>query len=168
MLMIILKNKFRNVHELKLANAYNRSLIESSLDPLVTIGPDGRITDVNTATEMVTGFSRDELIGTNFSGYFTEPEKAKKGYIQVFKEGKVIDYPLEIKHKDGHVTPVLYNASVYQDESGRVIGVFAAARDITERKKAEEALKLASIYNRSLIESSLDPLVTIGPDGKIN
>ena len=63
--------------------------------------------------------------------------------------------------------PVLYNASVYRDESGKVIGVFAAARDITERKKAEEALRLSNIYNRSLIEASLDPLVTIGHDGKI-
>ena len=65
------------------------------------------------------------------------------------------------------MTPVLYNASVYQDEDGAVIGVFAAARDITERKKAEEEVKQASKYNRSLIEASVDPLVTIGPEGKI-
>ena len=98
---------------------------------------------MNGATEQVTGYSRNELIGTDFSDYFTEPEKASEGYRQVFTDGKVRDYPLEIQHKDGHITPVLYNASVYKDEHGEVIGVFAAARDITERKKAEEALKKA-------------------------
>ena len=127
---------------LRLSNIYNRSLIEASLDPLVTIGYDGKITDVNTSTEFVTGYSRDELIGTDFMDYFTEPEKAKEGYQEVFNEGFVSDYALEIQHRDGSITPVLYNASVYKDEYGEVIGVFAAARDITERKKAEEMLKL--------------------------
>ena len=152
---------------MRLSNAYNRSLIEASLDPLVTIGPDGKITDVNEATELVTGYSRNELIGTDFLDYFSEPEKAREGYQHVFREGLVRDYALEIQSKDGHVTPVLYNASVYQDESGKIIGVFAAARDITERKKAEDVLRLSNAYNRSLIETSLDPLVTIGPNGKI-
>ena len=128
--------------ELELASKYNRSLIEASLDPLVTIGPNGKITDVNYSTEAVTGFSRDELIDTDFSDYFTEPEKARESYQQVFEEGLVHDYPLEIKHKNGQLTPVLYNASVYKDELGEVIGVFAAARDITEREKAEKMLKL--------------------------
>ncbi len=128
---------------LRLSNIYNRSLIEASLDPLVTIWPDGKISDVNKATELVTGCSRNELIGTDFSDYFTEPEKAREGYQQAFTQGEVRDYPLEIQHKDGHITPVLYNASVYKDEAGKIIGVFAAARDITERKKAEEAVNKA-------------------------
>jgi len=127
--------------ELKLASSYNRSLIDASLDPLVTIGPDGKINDVNTATEQVTGYSRDELIGTDFSNYFTNPQKAESGYQRVFREGEVRDYPLEIKHKNGHITPVLYHASIYKDESGEVIGVFAAARDITEIQQAENLLK---------------------------
>jgi len=128
---------------IRLSNIYNRSLIEASLDPLVTIGRDGKITDVNGATEQVTGYSRNALVGTDFSDYFTEPEKVSACYQQVFTRGEVRDYPLEIQHKDGHITPVLYNASVYRDENGEVIGVFASARDITERKKAEEALKKA-------------------------
>ncbi len=131
----------RSEEALKLSNIYNRSLIEASLDPLVTIGRDGKITDVSGATELVTGYSRNDLIGTDFSDYFTEPEEARKGYQQVFMHGEVRDYPLEIRHKDGHITPVLYNASVYRDENGKVIGAFAAARDITKLKKAEEALK---------------------------
>ncbi|MGZ7119731.1 MAG: sensor histidine kinase [Methanobacterium sp.] len=127
--------------KLKFASLYNRSLIETSLDPLVTIGVDGKINDVNTATELVTGYSRADLIGTDFSNYFTDPQKAEFGYQKVFREGEVRDYPLEIRHKNGQVTPVLYNVSVYKDESGEVIGVFAAARDITEILKAENQLK---------------------------
>ncbi|MCL5020103.1 MAG: PAS domain S-box protein, partial [Bacteroidetes bacterium] len=135
---------------LALANAYNRSLIEVSLDPLVTISPDGKVTDVNAATETATGWSREELIGTDFSDYFTHPEKAREGYEQAFREGRVVDYPLEIVHKDGRITPVLYNASVYRDEAGKVRGVFAAARDITERRRVEAALK-ARAYQQAVV-----------------
>jgi PAS domain S-box-containing protein len=152
---------------LSASSAYSRSLIEASLDPLVTIGPEGKITDVNAASETATGRKRTELIGTDFSAYFTDPEKARAGYQQAFREGSVRDYPLELRHRDGSVISVLYNATVYRDAAGNVVGVFAAARDITERKRAEEIVRRASAYNRSLLEASLDPLVTIGPDGKI-
>lgn len=137
------------------ATAYNRRLIEASPDPLVTIDPDGRISDVNTATENVTGCSRQELIGTDFSDYFTEPEKAREGYRLVFQEGLVRDYALEIRHRDGSVTPVLYNATVYRDEAGEVIGVFAAARDITERLKMEERLRRSNKHLRTLASELL-------------
>ncbi len=159
---------------LRVASAYNRSLLEASLDPLVTIGPDGKITDVNRATERATGYERQQLIGTDFSDYFTEPERARAAYQRVFRDGFVRDYALELRHRNGHLDPVLYNATIYRDEHDQVAGVFAAARDITELKQAEferetalEALRVAGAYNRSLLEASLDPLVTIGPDGKI-
>jgi PAS domain S-box-containing protein len=146
--------------QLRQASQDARSLIESSLDPLVTISPDGKITDVNEATAKVTGLPREQLIGADFSNYFTEPEKAREGYRQVFAKGFVTDYPLTIRHEDGRLTDVLYNASVYKDARGNVLGVFAAARDVTAQKQASQ-------YARSLIESSLDPLVTISGDGKI-
>jgi PAS domain S-box-containing protein len=149
------------------AGSYDRSLIEASLDPLVTISSDGTITDVNEATIQVTGRSRDELIGTDFSMYFTDPSNAKAGYEAAFRAGSVRDYALELRHRDGTVTPVLYNATVYRDEAGAIAGVFAAARDTTEQKRAEEAVRRAGAYNRRLIEASLDPLVTINPDGTI-
>jgi PAS domain S-box-containing protein len=157
----------RAEEQLKATSLYARSLIEASLDPLVTISADGKVMDVNRATELVTGFSRDRLIGSDFSNYFTEPEKAREGYQKVFAQGSVRDYPLAIRHTLDHITPVLYNATIYKNETGEVQGVFAAARDITERKRAEEALRAASLYTRSLIEASLDPLVTISADGKI-
>ncbi len=144
----------------KQASEYTRSLIEASLDPLVTISPEGKITDVNEASVKVTGETREKLIGTDFSDYFTEPEKAREGYKQVFEKGFVSDYPLTIRHATGKLTDVLYNASVYKDDEGNVLGVFAAARDVTEQKQASQ-------YARSLIEASLDPLVTISPEGKI-
>jgi PAS domain S-box-containing protein len=125
-----------------LASAYNRSLIEASLDPLVTITSEGKISDVNAATESITGFTRQELIGKDFSDYFTEPEKARAGYQKVFDESYVRDYPLQIRHKDGHATQVLYNASIYRDK-GNVLGVFAAARDITAQLQLEEQLRQA-------------------------
>jgi PAS domain S-box-containing protein len=139
---------------------YARSLIEASVDPLVTISPEGKITDVNEATIKVTGVARDRLIATDFSNYFTEPERAREGYQRVFSQGFVTDYPLTIRHANGRLTDVLYNASVYKDAGGNVLGVFAAARDITAQKQASQ-------YARSLIEASLDPLVTISPEGKV-
>jgi PAS domain S-box-containing protein len=157
---ILVSSAIRDVTAQKLASQYARSLIEASLDPLVTISADGKITDVNEATTTVTGVLRDKLIGTDFSNYFTEPEKAQEGYLQVFARGSVTDYPLTIRHADGRLTDVLYNASVYRDRSGHVLGVFASARDVTAQKQT-------SRYARSLIEASLDPLVTISVDGKI-
>jgi PAS domain S-box-containing protein len=119
---------------------YNRNLIEASLDPFVTIGPNGIINDVNKATENATGLSREILIGTSFSMYFTEPERAELGYEKVFKDGKVLDYELALKHINGSSIPVLYNASIYKDENGEVVGVFAVARDITKIRKFQSEL----------------------------
>ncbi len=127
----------RDITSQKQASQYARSLIEASLDPLVTINPDGKITDVNEATSKVTGVARERLIGTDFANYFTEPAKAREGYQLVFSKGTVTDYPLTIRNSDGKLTDVLYNASVYKDVTGNILGVFAAARDITAQKKAE-------------------------------
>jgi len=152
-ILLVLRDNTKHVKdeaEIRKLSAYNRNLIETSLDPLVTIGQDGKITDVNRAAGVITGRSREELIGTEFSSYFTEPEKASKGYQKVFEIGSVQDYELEIKHTDGYVTPVLYNASTIKDEVGNVMGVFAAARDITEQKKAEHELKESEEHLRIL------------------
>ncbi len=127
----------KRAEQLRSASQYARSLIEASLDPLVTISPEGKITDVNEATVKVTGAPRDRLIGTDFSDYFTEPHKARHGYQEVFEKGFVTNYPLTIRHREGHVTVVLYNASVYRDADENVLGVFAAARDVTAQKRAE-------------------------------
>lgn len=120
---------------------YARSLIEASLDPLVTISTEGKITDVNKATEQVTGMYRDKLIGSDFADNFTEPQKAREGYRQAFAKGFVTDYPLAIEHVSGNVTDVLYNASVYHDGKGKEAGVFAAARDVTERRRLYKTLQ---------------------------
>ena len=94
-------------------------------------------------------FTREQLIGTDFSNYFTEPEKAREGYQQVFAKGSVTDYALTIRHKDGLLTNVLYNASVYKDTRGNVVGVYAAARDVTALKRVEE--ELADQRRRELV-----------------
>ena len=141
----------RSEESVRAASLYARSLIEASLDPLVTISSDGKITDVNEATVQATGFARATLIGTDFAGYFTEPEKARAGYRQVFEKGFVTDYPLALRHVSGRVKDVLYNASLYRDSEGRVTGVFAAARDITERKRAQEQLARHREYLEELV-----------------
>jgi PAS domain S-box-containing protein len=141
----------RRIQEQKRAQ-YVRSLIEASPDPLVTICAEGKITDVNTATEMVTGVGRDKLVGSDFADYFTEPDKAREAYRQVFSRGTVTNYPLALRNTSGKVTDVLYNASVYRDAAGRVSGVFAAARDITEFKKAQDEL---AQYSKRLEERTV-------------
>lgn len=136
-----LRTRKKAEQQLHQAAQYTRSLIEASLDPLVTISREGKITDVNQATESATGHSRESLIGSDFSDYFTDPEKARRGYQQAFAEGSVQDFPLAIRHVSGRVMEVLYNASVFKNEAGQVEGVFAAARDISQRKQAEEEVR---------------------------
>ncbi len=131
----------RAEEKLRSVSLYTRSLIEASLDPLVTISREGKITDVNAATEKVTGVARQRLIGSDFCGYFTQPGEARKGYERVFAEGSVCDYPLAVRHASGHLTHVLYNASIFKNERGEIEGVFAAARDITDRKRAEDEVR---------------------------
>ncbi|MGO8990811.1 MAG: PAS domain S-box protein [bacterium] len=158
-------NRKRTEEELRKASLYARSLIEASLDPLVTISSDGKIMDVNQATEQVTGITRNRLIGSDFSDYFTEPVRAREGYQRVLSEGLVRDYPLSIRHISGRTTDVLYNATIYRNEAGEVQGVFAAARDITERKQAEEKLRDSEVRYRDLIETARDVILTISPQG---
>jgi diguanylate cyclase (GGDEF)-like protein/PAS domain S-box-containing protein len=154
----------RDVTEARQAFLSARSMIESSLDSLVAISPEGMITDVNEATVKVTGIPRQELIGTAFSDYFTEPGKANEIYQLVFEQGMAVDYPLTMRHRDGTLTDVLYNASVYRDAGGKVLGVFAAARDVTELgQRFEAAQRLAAVVEFSgeaIVSSSSDGTVT--------
>lgn len=136
------------------AAQYARSLIEASLDPFMTINAEGKITDVNNATEQATGIDRSHLIGSDFANYFTEPDKAREDYKGAFVQGMVTNYPLTIRHTSGKLTHVLFNASVYRNLKGQVLGVLAAARDISERKRFEDALRdheerlsLATLHN---------------------
>jgi PAS domain S-box-containing protein len=145
-----------------------RGMIESSLDSLVAISPEGRITDANEATVKVTGVPREELIGTAFSDCFTEPDKANKIYLLVFAEGMAVDYPLTMRHRDGTLTEVLYNASVHRDLRGNVLGVFAAARDVTKQVQAqrESALRQARELER-LAELEQFQRLTVGRELKM-
>lgn len=163
-----LAERKRAEEALRASQQYTRELIEAHLDPLVTISAEGKIMDVNQASELITGYPRETLIGTDFSDYFTDPRKARQGYQQAFREKHVHDYPLDIKHRDGSVTPVFYNASVYHDTKGNVAGVFAAARDITERKRAEKALKDTTDLLQSIMDSSTgDIILATDPPGTI-
>lgn len=120
------------------------SLIEASRDPLFTISPNGKITGTNEATVLVTGVSKDQLIGSDFFDYFTEPQKARAGYKKVFSKGFVVDYPLTLM--DGKFTDVLFNGSVYKDDKGNVVGAVVVARDITEQKRIATELLEAKVF----------------------
>ena len=124
-------------------HAYSRSLIEASLDPLVVIGLDGKITDTNEAMETITGKTRDELKNTEFKNYFTDPKKSQQIYQEVFERGFVTNYPLTMK--DHVLTDVLFNGSVYKDELGNVLGAVVVARDISEQKKIQKEINEARI-----------------------
>jgi PAS domain S-box-containing protein len=147
----------------EISNAYNCSLIEASLDPLVTISSHGKITDANKATELATGVARKNLIGSDFSSYFTEPDKATQGYQRVLAEGLVKDYPLTIRHASGRTTDVLCNATVYRNETGRIQGMFAAARDITEREKDNPSIRLLA----TVVRDSNDAITIQDYEGRI-
>src|SRR6202161_1732 len=120
---------------------YTRSLIESNIDALIATDPRGIITDVNKQMEALTGCTRDELIGAPFKDYFTDPERAEAGIKQVLRGSKVTDYELTARARDGKETVVSYNATTFHDRDRNLQGVFAAARDVTERKRFERTLQ---------------------------
>ena len=132
-------------YSVKLASQYSLSLIEASLDPLVTISTEGKITDMNQATVNITGIPRKKLTGTDFFDYFTEPQKAREVYQEVFAKGSVADSPLTLRHKGGKLTDVLFNGSVYKDDRGNVLGVVIVARDVTEQKRIATELTEAKV-----------------------
>jgi PAS domain S-box-containing protein len=120
---------------------YTRSLIESNIDALMTTDPAGIITDVNKQMEALTGCTRDELIGAPFKNYFTDPERADAGIKQMLREKKLTNYELTARARDGKTTVVSYNATTFYDRDRKLQGVFAAARDVTEPKRLDQALK---------------------------
>ena len=124
---------------------YARSLIEASLDPLVTISAEGKITDMNEATVNITGVTREFLTGTDFFDYFTVPHKAREVYQEVFAKGSVADSPLTLRHIDGKLTDVLFNGSIYKDDRGTVQGVVIVARDVTQQKRIATELTEAIV-----------------------
>ena len=124
---------------------YTRSLIEASLDPLVTISTEGKITDMNEALANITGLTREDLTGSDFFDYFTDPKSARGVYKKVFAKGSVSDSPLTLRHKNGKLTDVLFNGSVYKDDKGNVLGVVIVARDVTEQKRITTELNEAKI-----------------------
>jgi PAS domain S-box-containing protein len=124
---------------------YTRSLIESNIDALMTTDPRGIITDVNKQTEALTGCTRDELIGAPFRNYFTDADRAEAGINRVLAEGKVTNYELTARARDGKLTVVSYNATTFHDRDRRLQGVFAAARDMTELRTYEQTLRQKNV-----------------------
>jgi PAS domain S-box-containing protein len=123
---------------------YTRSLFESNIDAIMTTDPSGIITDVNKQMEVLTGCTRDELIGAPFKNYFTDPDGAETSIKQVLREKKATNYELTARARDGKETVVSFNATTFYDRDRKLQGVFAAARDVTERKRFEQSLQEAN------------------------
>ena len=140
---------------------YTRSLIESNIDALMTTDPAGIITDVNKQMEALTGCTRDELIGAPFKNYFTDPERAEAGIKRVLSEKKVTDYELTACARDGKHTVVSYNATTFYDRDRTLQGVFASARDVTERKQVEAELQQAKAVAESASQTKSDFLASM-------
>ncbi len=140
-----------------------RAMIESSPDAMVVFDVDGVISDVNEETGRLTGYHRDELINSSFKDYFTDPKRVQDGIDVIFSEGVVRDYGLIMVSKEGKKIHVSYNAAVYKDSLGVVEGVFATARDISERKRAEE--RFMTLYGLlSRVDRSFDDLLDFTAD----
>ena len=167
---------------------YTRSLIESNIDALMTTDPAGIITDLNKQMEALTGCTRDELIGAPFKNYFTDPERAEAAIKRVLSGSKVTDYELTARARDGKETVVSYNATTFRDRDRKLQGVFAAARDVTERKCFERmlqknneelitvnnelqvknaALAQARDFAMSIVETVRQPLLVLDTDLRI-
>ena len=140
---------------------YTRSLIESNIDALMTTDPSGIISDVNKQMEALTGCTRDELIGAPFKDYFTDPVRAEAGIKRVLSEKKVTDYELTAHARDGKKTVVSYNATTFYDRNRVLQGVFASARDVTERNRVEEELRLAKAAAESANRTKSDFLASM-------
>ncbi|MDQ6618967.1 MAG: PAS domain S-box protein [Pseudomonadota bacterium] len=140
---------------------YTRSLIESNIDALMTTDPSGIITDVNKQMEALTGCTRDELIGAPFKNYFTDPERAEAGIKRVLSEKKLTDYELTACARDGKQTVVSYNATTFYDRDRTLQGVFASARDVTERKRVELELQQAKAVAESASQTKSDFLASM-------
>ena len=146
---------------------YTRSLIESNIDALMMTDPQGIISDVNAQMMALTGRTRDELIGAPCRNFFTDPARADAAIRRVLAENRVNNYELTVCAKNGEQTVVSYNAGTFYNRDNKLQGVFAAARDITERKKAETQLRESEARTSAILAAALDAIIIIDATGTI-
>jgi PAS domain S-box-containing protein len=158
---LVEEDQKRSDQRLRDQQFYTRSLIESNIDAIMTTDPSGIITDVNKQMEALTGCTRDELIGAPFKDYFTDPERAEAAIKRVLSEKSVTDYELTARARDGKQTVVSYNATTFYDRNRTLQGVFAAARDVTERKRVEAELQQAKAAAESASRTKSDFLASM-------
>jgi PAS domain S-box-containing protein len=158
----------RKQTEQSLRNAalYARSLLEASIDPMTVISLDGKLLEANEASVKMSGVPREALLGSDFSLYVTDPEKARAGFQEVYAKGFLTDFPATIRHTSGKLTDVLFNTSLYRNVDGEVVGYFAVARDITERKRAEQTRAFDAAVISSIQQASPDGILLVNPRGQ--
>lgn len=142
--------RLQQQEKLREAARYARSLIETSVDPLVVIDLQGKVQDANEAACVITGVARAQLVGSDAVGYFTDPQRLVEGFRQVMAEGKALDYELTIRHASGRTYDVLCNASAFRNEQGEVVGLFATAHDVTESRRIQQEISTSRQRLREL------------------
>jgi diguanylate cyclase (GGDEF)-like protein/PAS domain S-box-containing protein len=152
---------------LREAEAFNRGLVEAFPDALATITPTGAIVDVNRQMEALAGMPREELIGTAFSDLFCDPDTTRRGVREVLAEGHVSDRELAVRRRCGALVPVSYHATTYTDAAGNLRGVFATARDVTERQRSERALTESEARFRSVVQALGEGILVQRADGEV-
>jgi PAS domain S-box-containing protein len=151
--------KFKRVEaELRAAQEYTRGLIESSIDAMVTVDPDMRISDGNEQLARLTELPKKLLFGSRFDGYFTDPAQATAAVKRALTDGYVINVDLTLRAASGKEIPISFNASLFY-RAGKVFGIFGVARDVTEQRAMERTLRQEREYSRSLVQSSPDALL---------
>ncbi|MBC3888840.1 PAS domain S-box protein [Acetobacterium paludosum] len=153
----------KNVVMIKELEHY-RNFFKISLDIFLTVGPDGMITDVNMAAENAVGIPREKLIGKEISTYVTDSHKVQAGHQQIIREGVIVDHELNLKHVNGATTPFLFNASSYKDSDGKIVGVFAAGRNITATRKAEDDLTHLKNNLTQLVKQRAEELILVNKE----
>ena len=144
-----------------------RKIFENVQDVFYQADNEGNIIDISPSIERYSGYPREELIGKPVGAVYFNPEDRITLLKAIGEKGEVVDYEVRLKSKDNRLIYTSVNAHILFDSAGKPIGVEGTLRDITERKRAEEALQESEERYRALVENSTDAILMLDKERKI-